>query len=38
LVASRRITTTIAETIQNGTVSLSRLGPPFRFHAQRLST
>jgi hypothetical protein len=38
LVASRRITTTIAETIQNGRVSLSRLGRPFRFHAQRLST
>jgi len=38
LVASRRITTTIAETIQNGRVSLSRLGRPFCFHAQRLST
>jgi hypothetical protein len=29
---------TMAETIQNGRVSRSRLGRPFRFHAQRLST
>jgi len=30
--------TTMAETIQNGRVSLRRFGRPFRFHAQRLST
>ncbi|GEM_PF-5256469 len=28
---------TIAETTQNGTVSLSRFGRPFRSHAHRLS-
>jgi len=38
LVASVRMTTTIAETTQNGRISFSRLGRPFSFHAQRLST
>ena len=36
--ASVRMTITIAETTQNGRVSFSRFGRPFRFHAQRLST
>ena len=35
--ASVRMTTTMAETTQNGRVSFSRFGRPFRFHAQRLS-
>jgi len=38
LVATVRMATTIAETIQNGRISFSRLGRPFCFHAQRMST
>jgi hypothetical protein len=30
--------TTMADTIQKGSVSFIRFGRPFRFHAQRLST
>ena len=29
---------TMAETTQKGSVSFSRFGRPFRFHAHRLST